>query len=303
MLDIHKENLQKSGLTPDTIERLMIRDVSPHKIKLNGVNSAYEIPYFQLDAKPNCFTRQRLFPPIQRNGHTQKYYQAKGTDPHPYLPPLSNLNWQAIANDPSQPIRITEGEKKAAALCQKAIACMGIGGVWNWRIKQDNNERLTCPELDQIIWQDREIEIIPDSDGWREAKLFDVLAGFYALAMDLVQRGARVKFVELPELIPGAKTGLDDWLVKKGELWHWEWESLERVSMDNPRLRKLAKWWQNWNLRQFHHFVSLGLIDPIVIHKKPPVFIHGKMLLLVNQFGQRRRGNRLRKSQCRVLHG
>ena len=130
------------------------------------------------------------------------------------------------------------------------MPCIGIAGVWNWRNKLDNDERLTCPELDQIIWQGREVEIIPDSDGWREDKRFDVLAGFYALAMDLIQRRARVQFVKLPELIPGIKTGLDDWLVRKGSLWQWEWDSLERVPMEDPRLRKLAKWWQGWNLRQ-----------------------------------------------------
>ena len=204
--------------------------------------------YFNLDGTSNGFTRQRLFPSIQHNGHTQKYYQPKGSDPHPYFPPI--VDWQKIASDPSQRFYIAEGEKKAAALCQKEVPCIGIAGVWNWRSKLDKNERCTCPELDQFVWKSREVELIPDSDGWRDGKLFDVLGGFYALAMDLVQRGAKLKFVKLPEVIPGVKTGLDDWLVSKGDLWQWQWDSLERVSLDDSRLRKLAKWWQDWIQRQ-----------------------------------------------------
>ncbi len=244
----HLADLQKSGLTPDTIAQLKIRDVSPGAIKIQGVLTAYELRYFHMDGKPNGFTRLKLFPPIQRDGHTQKYHQKKGTDPHPYFPPL--IDWQNIASEVTRPISITEGEKKAAALCQNGIPCIGIAGVWNWRTKLDDGERCTCPELDQFIWQGREVEVIPDSDGWLDGKRFDVLSGFFALAMDLVHRGAKVKFLKLPEIVPGVKCGLDDWLVRKGGTWDWEWASLERVSLEDPRLRTLAGWWQNWEKRQ-----------------------------------------------------
>ena len=43
------------------------------------------------------------------------------------------------------------------------------------------------------------MEIVPDSDAWRPEKEKDVLAGFYALAMELKERAAHVVFVELPE--------------------------------------------------------------------------------------------------------
>ena len=104
-----------------------------------------------------------------------------------------------IASDSTKPLVITEGEKKSLAACQLGLACIGIAGVWNWRAKLDNGERLTLPGLDQFVWKGREVEIVPDSDAWRPEKEKDVLAGFYALAMELKERAAHVVFVELPE--------------------------------------------------------------------------------------------------------
>ena len=84
----HRADLLKSGLTDETIARLGFRAVRPHDIKphiLPGVTSAYCLSYFDLEGQVNDFERWRLFPPIQtRDGHTHKYYQAKGTEPHVY---------------------------------------------------------------------------------------------------------------------------------------------------------------------------------------------------------------------------
>ena len=117
----HRADLEKSGLTRESLARLRITSVRPHDIKqhvLPCVTSAYRIPYFAIDAQENGFERWKLFPPIQESGHTQKYYQLKGTDPHVYFPPL--IDWKRIATDPSVSTVVTEGEKKAAKGCQEA---------------------------------------------------------------------------------------------------------------------------------------------------------------------------------------
>lgn len=246
----HLTDLQKSGLTPNTIERLKYSSVVPSSLnslggKYRDVTSAYKLPYFTLAGEINGFERLKLFPPIKdKDGHTIKYYQKAGTAPHLYWPPL--LDWQAIACDPEQPVWKTEGEKKSAAFCQRGSPCIGVGGVWNWRVKLESGERLVCPELDQIVWKGRQVEIIPDSDGWRPEKLSNVLAGFYALGMELIQRGARVQFIKLPEAY-GVKVGLDDWLVNEGTQWEHAFAHLERIGLDDARLRKLAAWWQRWS--------------------------------------------------------
>lgn len=139
---------------------------------------------------------------------------------------------------------ITEGEKKAASLCQYGIPTIGIAGTWNWRQKLDSGERLVIPILDQFIWKGRSVELVPDSDCWRPEK-HHALSGFYALAMELTLRGAEVAFIILLASGQG-KVGLDDWLVSRKADWQHQWPMLERIQLDEKRLAKVAKWWQDW---------------------------------------------------------
>ena len=177
----HQVDLRNSGLSDETISRLQISTVRPHDIKphiLPGVTSAYRIPYFTLDGQVNGFERWKLFPSIEKDGHAQKYYQAKETDPHVYYPPL--VEWRKIAQDTTATVVIAEGEKKAAKACQEGLSVCGVGGVWSWRSKLQNGERLVLPELDQFIWKGRIVELVPDSDAWRsDEKMQNILSGFW----------------------------------------------------------------------------------------------------------------------------
>ncbi len=143
---------------------------------------------------------------------------------------------------------IVEGEKKSAAACERGLFATGVAGVWNWRQQLDNGERLTIPLLDQFIWIGRAVELIPDSDAWREEKQLSVLSGFFALGHELLSRGATVRLVKLPEK-GAAKVGFDDWLVSSGNDWETLWPALERMSLDDERLAGVTAWWQSWRER------------------------------------------------------
>ena len=162
----HLEDLRRSGLTTDTIEQLHFEAVRPADMKLHNVLHAYRLPYWTIDGQLNDFERWKLFPPLTtKDGHTQKYYQAKGTHPRLYLPP--SVAWATVASDAGVMINITEGEKKAAKACQERLTTMSVGGVWNWRIKLKDDERLTLPDLDFFNWKGRSVELVQDSDGWQ----------------------------------------------------------------------------------------------------------------------------------------
>ncbi len=242
----HLSDLKASGLTEDTIKACMFAAIRPQDIKLRGVDSSYRIPYFDLDGRPNDVERWKLFPPIVRPEGKQKYHQPLDSAPALYFPPTHD--WGEIARDPQRDIWGTEGEKKGAALSQAGIPTFAVAGVWNWRQKLDAGERLVIPSVDQVVWQDRVVELIPDSDVWRDEKR-QALSGFYALGMELVQRGAKVSFIVLPEAGQG-KVGVDDWLVRSGAQWKAYWPSLERITLDHRRLVKIAKWWQGWREKQ-----------------------------------------------------
>ena len=246
----HLEDLRKSTLTDESIERLHIEDVRPESLKglgsrYHGVQHAYKIPYFEIDGRLNCYSRLRLFPPIKdEDGHTCKYHQPPQSHPHAYFCPL--VDWASIAADPSIPVFFTEGEKKAAAACQAGLACIGIGGLWNWRMKLDNGERLTIPDVDLLVWRERPAGCIPDSETWRQDRQLKALTGFYALGMELVSRGAQVALIKLPEP-HGVKVGLDDWLLQHSSDWVHLWPKLEWVGLGDESLNHLACWYQQWS--------------------------------------------------------
>ncbi|MGC4097194.1 MAG: AAA family ATPase [Nitrospira sp.] len=242
----HLKDLARSGLT-DVLEQLQCESVRPHDINVHGVQSAYRIPYFTLDGNRNCFERWRLFPVVQRaDGTKQKYYQPPGTDPNLYLPPL--FSWQAIARQPRTTVLFVEGEKKAAAGCAKGLFAIGVAGLWNWRQKLDDGKPLMIPTVDQFQWKNREVLLVPDSDAWHADRELDLLAGFYALGQELISRGAVVRLVRLPET-GSTKTGLDDWLLSVGQQWESFWPLLERLPLDDERLKRLAAWWQKWRAK------------------------------------------------------
>ena len=249
LLPEHRADLQKSGLSEATITRCGLHSVRPADLKacsVPGVLHALVFPYFRIDGSPLEFQRWKLFYEDEP-GDKPKYWQPKATDPRPYFPPL--CNWQSLASDPAKPLLIPEGEKKALAGCQAGLPCIGIAGVWNWRVKLDNGERLTLPGLDQIIWKGCTVELVPDSDAWRPEKERDILRGFYALAMDLKDRGATVSFVELPE--DGVvKIGLDDFFAQLPAFKRETFTGCKRYLLDDPRFKGLASWYQKWEKRQ-----------------------------------------------------
>lgn len=242
----HLADLHKSGLTDETIVACGFESSRPTDLPHHGVESAYEIPYFNLDGTKNCFRRLKVFPAqTDVSGHQQKYHQEKGTAPSLYLPPT--ITWKSIVDDVQQMVVITEGEKKATSLCQCGVPTIGVAGTWNWRQKLDSGDRLVIPTFDQFIWKGRRVELVPDSDCWRAEK-HHALSGFYALAMELVLRGAEVVFVILQD-VAGRKAGLDDWLVSRQADWQHQWPMLERIQLDEKRLAKVAKWWQDWKTK------------------------------------------------------
>ena len=244
----HLVDLKRSGLTDHTIALMLCEGINPRELPIKGAVSGYSLPYFNADGTKNCFSREKFVPEVVLpDGKMMKYWQPKGSLPHLYCPPL--LDWQIVAKHPQTELTITEGEKKSAAACQHGLITAGIGGVWCWTSTLDSGDKLTLPMLDEIIWPNRPVQICPDSDAWHEGKGWNILAGFFALAKELQQRGASVQFVRLPDL-HGVKAGLDDWLLIPGNDVEHGWPKLERISLDDPRLSTLTAWWQKWKEKQ-----------------------------------------------------
>lgn len=181
------------------------------------------------DALPFCRVRY-LTPEDTRKGFVKRkalrYGQPAQSGCFPFFPVVPGLDWAAIAEDPEQPIIITEGEKKALAGCLAGFNVVGLGGVYNFL-----RYGKLLPHLERITWEGREVYLCFDSDA--EANP-DIQAAEERLASELAtQRRARIFLVRLPQGDDGAKVGLDDFLVQNGV------EAFENVLSAGTPMRRM----------------------------------------------------------------
>ncbi len=148
--------------------------------------------------------------PRMRSGKPTKYEIPAGAkvavDVHPQLT-------QLIRN-PSVPLFITEGTKKADAAISLGLCCLSLIGVWNWRGTNEWGGKTTLPDWDGIALKGtgnkgRPVYLVFDSDVMLKRPVQMALA---RLSEFLAAKGADVAFIYLPAGRGGQKTGLDDYL-------------------------------------------------------------------------------------------
>lgn len=118
--------------------------------------------------------------------------------------------------DPSVPLFITEGTKKADCAAERGLCCVALPGVWSWRGKNGTGGKVAVPDWNDIALNDRRVILAFDGDVARKPSVRQALS---ALADYLRSKGANVEYLHLPDT--DAKTGLDDYLVEHTveELW------------------------------------------------------------------------------------
>ena len=155
---------------------------------------------------PDGYERYKLFPPQQTEKGTVKYYQKSGSPCRLYIPPRV----EAVLQDASVPLYFTEGEKKVLKATQEGLFCFGTGGLWNW--SDATPEKNLILDFDRINFKGRTVYLVPDND-WlnpdRHGEPKNLRQAVYELAYRLIDRGAKVFIVELPQ---GPDKGIDDYL-------------------------------------------------------------------------------------------
>lgn len=196
---------RKLGFVPLTAEQLKKKYPDLTKFPLSG----FVLPYYTIEGQPTSFFRFRFLEEPVRSGFDRliehkaiRYVQPAGEAPRVYFPPGQKLIGQ-------QRLYITEGELKAACAAKFGIPTIGLGGVWNFRTK----DGIMIPDLDGIPWDKIEAMIVYDSDAVQNHL---VLMAENVLAREILRRSGHVNVIRLPQLEPGVKTGLDDFLVAEG---------------------------------------------------------------------------------------
>jgi hypothetical protein len=234
--------MERSGLTLETIRAAHLRPVPAGDLaRVLGqrlaahVESALLIPYDERGE----FYRCKLYPPVaSEDGHTQRYHQPADTAPRLYVPPSVR---PALA-DPGRELFVTEGEKKALRAAQEGLACLAIGGLWNWL-----HDGKLLDDFARIDFCERTTVLVPDSDVW--TRTADLLLPVYALGRALDERGARVSVLKLPAGADGAKVGLDDYLCTPGATGA-TLAALPRLELKHRVFSACATWFKGWHKRR-----------------------------------------------------
>lgn len=133
-----------------------------------------------------------------------KYEFPKGSKMALDCPPVC----QAKIGDPSNPLWITEGQKKADSLASRGLCALALLGVWTWRGKNDADGLTALPDWNHVALNGRNVYVVFDSDVLKKPEVRKALESFQAW---LRWKKANVRVVYLPQSTNG-KTGVDDYL-------------------------------------------------------------------------------------------
>jgi Domain of unknown function (DUF3854) len=120
--------------------------------------------------------------------------------------------------DPSIPLFVTEGSRKADAAVSAGLVCVSLLGVWSWRGTNPVGGKVALPDWHDVALNGRRVVLAFDSDVIRKSAVAVALA---ELANYLRSKDAKVEYLHLPDTEDG-KTGLDDYIVAEGADGLWE---------------------------------------------------------------------------------
>jgi putative DNA primase/helicase len=222
LLPQHLADLDRSGLSAEQVAACGFRSATdPKRIAdllgwrrpAAALGPCLAIPFPGPDGRPSGYWRFKPDRPrtSKKDGKPVRYESPLKRPSRAYFPPGA----RAALADPSVPLVVVEGEKKAAKGDQDGFPSVGLVGVYGWQKKRQNKDapRELIPDLEAVSWQGRVVYLCYDSD---LAEKPEVAWAEWHLAEALAAKGAAVKAIRLSPGPGGAKSGLDDYLVADG---------------------------------------------------------------------------------------
>ena len=202
-------DLKRSGLTATDAKRAKYKPLTAKQVAERTGNHAagYLIPYHAATGNLTDYWRVRYTEDVKGAFGATKKKPLRYTGPTNELPRFyfpAGVDWETIHADASEPIVVTEGEKKAEKAVKAGLPCFSVPGVWAWRSKKQGIPAI--PDFDAIEWKDRDVLLAFDNDLMSNEQ---VIAALNAFAHELTSRGAKPFIKYLPKG-PG-KIGLDDY--------------------------------------------------------------------------------------------
>jgi hypothetical protein len=207
----HAKMLEASGITPEHAHARGYRSVDIKK-RLETVRVATSgrrvpgllVPSLAADGSVWGYQYRPDTPRTNGSGKPVKYEtpvgQRNGIDVPPGVGPM--------LDDPTIPLWVTEGAKKADAGAIAGLCIVDIPGVWSWLGTNPKGGKVALPDWRDIALNGRSVILAFDGDVSRKRSVRNALA---ELAKYLTGKGAEIRYLHLPD--EDDKVGLDDFLV------------------------------------------------------------------------------------------
>lgn len=214
----HRQLIQRSAVSPTVASQRGYRSVEhPADLaKLGFADYQHRVPALLLPIW-DVYGRRTLYqlrpdhPRHGKAGKPIKYETPPGSRLVIDVPPSVRHN----LGNPSVPLIITEGVRKADAAVSAGACSIDLLGVWGWRGTNPNGGKTALPDWEVIALNGRTVIIAFDSDVMAKDS---VRVALERLSQWLTMRNARVWYCVLPDLPDGSKQGLDDWFANGGTL-------------------------------------------------------------------------------------
>lgn len=236
ILEIHREDLRKSGIDAHTAIKMGIRSMLGTEIYrlVYGKGTAdgkwtrcngYCVPYFDENGRV-VLNRCRLFWDPQdedksKDNKLPKYMSPQEAKTQLYIPP----GFQAVYAATDYLI-VTEGEKKAAKAVQEGFPCVAISGVDMWadsdvrRLENNNYVKMSystklLKRLDELA-KKRKTIVVFDSDAEKKPQINDSRRRLKDALLFQATHWCRMLAMPVPKGKENQKWGIDDLLVEGG---------------------------------------------------------------------------------------
>lgn len=144
-------------------------------------------------------------PRIGRDGEAVKYESPGGARMVLDVPPAI----REMLKDPSKPLYITEGLRKADAAVSIGLCCVAVLGVYGWRGTNEQGGRAALPCWESIPLAGRMVYLAFDSDITQKRSVY---AALQRLAAFLKSQNAQLRFIYFPPGPHGEKVAIDDYI-------------------------------------------------------------------------------------------
>lgn len=196
---------ERGYVSVDTKSRLEGAGFSPYQRRVPGLL----IPVHDAACAVALYQYRPDEPRRTKKNAVVKYETPGGSRMVLDVPPRER---ERIGN-PSVPLWITEGSRKADAAVSAGLCCIALLGVTAFRGTNKDGGKVALADWEHVALNDRRVYICFDSDVMLKRSVHQALV---RLGSFLARRGARVAYVYLPGGESGTKVGLDDYLASGG---------------------------------------------------------------------------------------